>query len=312
MTQVRIIRDYDHPDLFRQLPHSKTTWADITFTEDPIDTCDYLVVLNRPPHNTTVICPPTNIWQIVQEPPARATQHRRQPHPFYAQIFSSEQNPHDTRFVASQPALPWHVNRTYDELIAIAPPDKLHHLSWITSNKQHMVGHRERMDFLEQLQSQVDFDLWGKGFTPIDDKWDGIAPYRYSLAIENYSGPDYWSEKLADCFLAWSMPIYYGCTNIDSYFPPESMVHIDINQPQEAIAIIQETIHSNLYLTRRDAIAEARHRILNQYQLFPFIAEKIASQNARTTRPRRIRISDKPSPSLRVRIRNRIRRLFRN
>lgn len=312
MTRVRIIRDYDYPDVFRQLPHGGNTWADITFTEDPINTCDYLVILNRPPHDTTVICPPKNVWQIVQEPPVKMTRSRRKPHPFYAQIFSPERKPDDKRFIASQPALPWHVNRTYDELIDIAPPEKRKHLSWITSNKQHLVGHRQRMDFLEQLQSQVDFDLWGKGFTSIDDKWDGIAPYRYSLAIENYSGPDYWSEKLADCFLAWSMPIYYGCTNIDSYFPPESMVHIDINQPEEAIAIIQETIHSNLYLTRREAIAEARNRILNQYQLFPFIADKINALNMPAKRPRRIQISDKPSPSLRSRILNRINRLFRN
>ena len=29
------------------------------------------------------------------------------------------------------------------------------------------------------------FDLFGRGFHPIADKWDGIAPYRYSIAFEN-------------------------------------------------------------------------------------------------------------------------------
>ena len=30
------------------------------------------------------------------------------------------------------------------------------------------------------------------------------------------------SEKIADCFLAWTMPIYYGCPRIAEYFPAES------------------------------------------------------------------------------------------
>jgi hypothetical protein len=165
--------------------------------------------------------------------------------------------------------------RSYDELKNSIPPEKPKPLSWITSNITGRSGHRKRMAFLETLHSQLDFDLWGRGFTPIKDKWDGLAPYRYALAVENYSGPYYWTEKLADCLLSWALPIYYGCTNITDYFPPEALVRIDIYKPDEAVEIIRETIHSDLWLMQRDAIAYARELILDQYQLFPFVTKLI-------------------------------------
>ncbi len=101
-----------------------------------------------------------------------------------------------------------------------------------------------------------------------------MAPYRYSLAIENFSNAYYWSEKLADCFLAWSMPIYYGCTRITDYFPAESMLVIDIHDPHY-VDQIREAIQSKAWERNLEAIACARQLVLDKYQLFPFIAQEI-------------------------------------
>lgn len=120
----------------------------------------------------------------------------------------------------------------------------------------------------------MEFELYGCGFRYIEDKWDGLAPYRYSLAVENFSNSYYWSEKLADCFLAWTMPIYYGCTQISRYFPRESMVCIDINDPQ-AIEKIKDTVASDRWHQNIDAIEHARNLVLDFYQLFPFVVREI-------------------------------------
>ena len=118
------------------------------------------------------------------------------------------------------------------------------------------------MCFLERISGKVEFDLFGRGFTPLADKWDGLAPYRYSIAVENYRGPDYWTEKIADCFLSWTMPIYYGCTNITDYFPPEAMVLIDIDDIEEAVDKIREAIAQDLWRKNLDAIEYARKLVL--------------------------------------------------
>ena len=70
------------------------------------------------------------------------------------------------------------------------------------------------------------------------------------------------------------MPIYYGCTRINEYFPPEAVVSIDINDPM-AVERIKEIISSDLWSRNMDAIAHARELILDRYQLFPFLVKEI-------------------------------------
>ncbi len=102
------------------------------------------------------------------------------------------------------------------------PPEKTMALSTICSNKQLTQGHKARLDFLEDLNQHLgsDFSMYGYGRTPVVDKWDALWPYHYHLVVENTCIKDYWSEKLADAFLAFCMPIVWGCTNLNDYFPP--------------------------------------------------------------------------------------------
>jgi hypothetical protein len=135
---------------------------------------------------------------------------------------------------------------------------------------------------LEHLRkdSALDLDLYGKKIRYIEDKWDGLAPYRYSLAAENTSGPDYWTEKIADCFLAWTVPLYWGCTNLEDYFPPGSFIRIDIGKPAESLAEIRRILAEDDWEHRLPALREARARVLNRYQLFPFVSGLIRSPHS--------------------------------
>lgn len=277
---VRLIKNWTSPDLMRQTPGGSGVWDGIRFTEEPVEACDYVVVLNYTPEPVTVSCPPGHVWALMQEPPTHTFADLHRAGAVFSRVYTTDARLRGRRYVHSQPALPWHVGRTYDELCALPIPDKPRRLSWITSSTSQLEGHRARLRFLERLRGEVDFDLYGRGFNPIADKWDGLAPYRYSLAVENFRGPYYWTEKLADCFLAWTMPIYCGCTRIDAYFPAGAMVHIDLDDPH-AVERIREVAASNLWRERQGAIAEARELVLNRYQLFPFLAGEIRAQQAR-------------------------------
>jgi len=154
-------------------------------------------------------------------------------HDQYAHVFTHHPGKKTLggKYIRSHPAVPWHVNKSYDELKKLTMPDKQKSISWITSNLTAFPGHIPRMNFLDFLRSSAfPIDLYGKGINYIEDKWDGLALYRYSLAIENSSGLDYWTEKIADCFLSWTVPIYYGCTNLEDYFPAGSFIRIE-HQP---------------------------------------------------------------------------------
>lgn len=310
---VRIAKTWKKPDLFRQTPGSKGEWKGIRFTEDPVSDCDYLVVLNGVPEPLEVSCDPRNAWAFIQEPACmdRIFPFVRKGHKPYARVFTDNRNLRGKRYSHYQTCLPWHVNRTYDELVSAPIPEKSREISWVTSNLAFMPGHRKRLGFLENLASSLPFDLYGRGFNEIPDKWDGIAPYRYTIAFENHSGLDYWTEKLADAFLAWSLPIYYGCTNILAYFPEESMIRLegDLDDGPERI---REAIAANEWKQRLDAIAHARDLVLNKYQFFAFVTECIQGDTRNgPVRPRRLVLPPtqlKYRRSLMNRIRHRLRR----
>ncbi|MFB6187652.1 MAG: glycosyltransferase family 10 domain-containing protein [Halobacteriaceae archaeon] len=148
-------------------------------------------------------------------------------------------------------------------------------------------GHIMRMEFLERLTDHYPdiLDLYGRGSFEgefyngeIEKKWEGLAPYRYSLAIENYKGENYFSEKIADALLAWCMPIYWGCTNLDDYLPSNSYIWIDIEN-KNAPNRVKEIVNSNIREQNLEAIAEARRRILDEYQIFPRTQQAISETN---------------------------------
>ena len=275
---VRIIRDATYPDLSRHSPAGTMKWNNITFTEDPIAECDYLIVINSTTQSIYVKTLKGGKWLFTQESPVPDYVWQKKLFPFFDRVYSFWEDSAGPQY-REQTCLPWHIDRTYDELIVLRHEDlkpKRDQVSWVTSNNAHKPGQKVRLEFLRHIQdSEFPLGLYGRGFNPIDDKFDGIAPYKYSIAMENYACEHYWTEKISDCFLSWTMPIYFGCTNILDYFPKESMIIIDPKKPDEAMRIIESAIKNNLWEKSLSAIKEARELMLNKYNFFPAMAHRV-------------------------------------
>lgn len=282
MTLVRIAKDWGWPDLLRQTPGGKGIWDGVRFTIDDVEECDALVVLNnRMKHAVHARCPEGCIWALMQEPYAKGfTDWMAEGHDAFDRVYTNYLPSSDPKYIAAQPALPWHVNRTFDELTTCAMPEKSRSLSWIVGNFHDLPGHMKRGVFLRAVQADksLDIDLYGRAVNFIEDKWDGLAPYRYSIAAENTSWPDYWTEKIADCFLTWTVPFYHGCGNLEKYFPADSFIRIDLDKPEEAIGIIKQYLHEDDWSRRLPALEEARHRVLYDYQIFPVLTKLIKAE----------------------------------
>jgi hypothetical protein len=281
---VRITSDWDCSRLLTQTPGSAGVWDGIRFTTEPVDECDYLVMLNnRKLDAVTAFCPPENVWAIMQEPYlAGLYDWVIESHEPYARVFTHRALSASGKYVPSQPAMPWEVGLTYDELVSATIPRKTAGVSWIASNLTFLPGHRIRTALRHLLQKQPSalVDLYGRGIHWAPRKWDTLAPYRYSLAIENSFGPHLWTEKIADCFLSWTVPLYYGCTNLEQYFPEDSFIRVDAADPASVIARIRELLVSNEWERRLPSLEIARRLVLEKYQLFPFLADAI--RNDRT------------------------------
>ena len=60
------------------------------------------------------------------------------------------------------------------------------------------------------------------------DKSTGILKYNYSIALEKFNNEKLISEKITDCILCYSMPLYWGTTSANKYLPDNSFHLIDI------------------------------------------------------------------------------------
>jgi hypothetical protein len=208
----------------------------------------------------------------------------------------------------AQTALPWLVGRSYDELSSSDFLEKTDDVSVICSNKAMIGGHRRRIRFVEQLLALSPMPRFGRGFHDLPDKWDGLAPFRYSVAIENSRHDHYWTEKIADCFLAGTVPIYWGAPNIKDYFPEESMIIIDTLDPVEVARIIKAEATPEAYQRRLPALREAKRRVLEEYNLF-----EVAYQMAKAGKSKAPTVPVTLSPERRSRAYGwylRIRRMF--
>lgn len=182
----------------------------------------------------------------------------------------------------------WYHSNSFQDLASLPPPTKVKPCSWITSGVSRTANHLRRLDFLRSLQAaSVNCDIscdiyglnlptWVQSQGELKNKWHGMAPYYYNLAIENFADNDWYvSEKLWDALLAWCLPIYYGGSAADKLIPQESFLRLPSLDAQGLAYIEEVTANPDLWQERREAIAEARQIILHKLNLLAWLQEFI-------------------------------------
>lgn len=180
---------------------------------------------------------------------------------------------HNIDWTDTNCGITWWVNKTYDELKNMPYPEKSKEISCIVSSK-----HIHRLKYVQNILKETPgIELYGRGHVNISNykgelnydgncKLKGLIDYKYSIAIENSEQQNYFTEKIADVFLSWCVPLYKGCPNISQYFPKNSYHSLEtIN-----INIINKPIDI-------DALREARNLILDEYNIWEIISKKIKS-----------------------------------
>ena len=171
---------------------------------------------------------------------------------------------------------------SYDEFKAMGMPKKEKLISVVTSNKAFTQGHQDRIDFVEKLKAYYGdkLEVFGRGYNSFDDKWDVLAPYKYHIAIENSESKYYWTEKLSDCYLAGCFPIYYGCKNVNDYFPENAYCKIDIHDFEGSVKAIDRLLAEDTYEKRIEALEKSKELVLEDYNMFNYIASCLDRLNA--------------------------------
>lgn len=277
--------------IIRQTPGSKGIWGDCEFLvdRDDVQDADWWVVYAGMAKEEMARCPKENTIFITGEPESIRPYDEKFLSQF-AIVITSQRSIRHPGAIYAQQGLPWFTNfhsHAYDEMKAVKRFHKEKLMSVIASKKNSREGQQKRLDLIASLKAHFgdQLDVFGGGTAnPVHDKWDGVSPYKYHLAIENGSFDDYWSEKLADSYLGSAYPFYYGCPNLESYFPAEAFTRIDVNDHAKTIEIIEHAIANEYYEKRQAAMAEARNLVLEKYNLFAMLAERCAAPAADAVR----------------------------
>ena len=263
----------DKNQLASHMPGGTLDHGDIRFTTED-EAADVVVVLNYLKFDNRFIVKRGYMWSWHNEPINRKPFARG-----FDRIYTQEHST-DPRIVPAPPILDWWVDKSWDELASLQPPKKTRDLSVIASNKTMIPGHRRRQEFVSLIENSLpEVDLFGEGRKrSLRDKWEGLAPYKYSVAIENTSKADYWTEKISDCFLSFTVPIYFGATNIGDYFPEESFIWLPIDDPPQALDTLRAAVKDDSWKSRLPALEEARRLILDDYSLYGQLSRRIRSE----------------------------------
>ena len=245
---------------------------------------DWLVVFDDIAHPIATHLPLSRRILFVTEPPGQKRYRARAANQFGILVSPYRIEGFQGKWIASQPAINWFYGVTFangtpasrfglKHLKAMqVPKNKAPRISVVCSTKRRLPGQRARLELVTRLIEAFprQIDVFGRGFKEIGDKAEVIDPYRYHLVLENNDCPHFWTEKLADAYLGYCLPIFCGCANVGEYFPAHSLVRLpNVSDHDSAVEIIGDLLRQDPWAERLATIRLARNSLIEQHNIFP-------------------------------------------
>jgi len=132
-------------------------------------------------------------------------------------------------------------------------------VSMIASDKVDCKEHKFRQEIINKFSNKSDH--FGVGYNFIKNKVDGLKDYCFSITMENATYPNMITEKITDCFMTGTIPIYYGINNIGDYFDTDGIIILDDNFKIKELSFeLYESklkaIHNNFKIANEMLVAE--------------------------------------------------------
>lgn len=109
------------------------------------------------------------------------------------------------------------------------------HFSQLSNHETSRVIYKERSDLSIRCANNLEFiDIWGT-FQDKNNKnlhgeaWNkllALREFKFSICAENTVQKNYITEKFWDCVITDTIPIYFGCNNIDEYIDNDCYINL--------------------------------------------------------------------------------------
>jgi len=146
---------------------------------------------------------------------------------------------------------------------------KTFQISHLAGKLNKTYGHSLRHELLSrktEIKRNLSFHYTYGDRHDIEDarmgKIDVFSPCQFGIAIENTQHRGYFTEKILDLFLLKTVPIYWGCTNIDDFFNPYGI--LIVNSVDDMIYAINN-LDENSYTDEFGKAIEENYQIAKKY-----------------------------------------------
>jgi hypothetical protein len=265
---VKITTPWNH-DYISQLEFVKTYGIDFQVNNDSKE-ADWWIIWGGLNQSETVNC--SNLLYIADESHEERVYNNDFLNQFKQIATVSDHPQHLNKIIIHELTL-WYFHNTED-LFNKNNLEKTKNISLICSDATGLYGHKKRYALVNKLIGHFKdkIDVYGRGFNYIENKFDALKDYKYSVAIENKSIPNYFSEKLIECFMTYTLPIYAGCTNIYEYFDADVIFELNLDDYKKSINLIEKILDEDPYEKLREKLSINRQLYLDKYHLFPALA----------------------------------------
>ncbi|MGE9984171.1 glycosyltransferase family 10 domain-containing protein [Desulfovibrio sp. SGI.169] len=266
----------------------------------------WLAVFDEPPPGARTRAPRERRVLFVTEPP----EIKRYPRSYLEQ-FGTVISPYPFRGVDARalrlenPCLNWQYGVVTGGGAPVSPtltrlgdienlpvPRKSKKLSVICSDKTATEAQRRRIRFVRRLKELLgdELDVFGRGFRPVADKAEAIAPYKYHLVLENNYLDNFWTEKLSDAWIGWALPLYLGAPNLAAVCEAtggaaDGFLALDPEDEAGNMERIARCLRDNLWEERREALARCRAWCLRHANVFARLTALIDRASPGMLRP---------------------------
>jgi hypothetical protein len=160
--------------------------------------------------------------------------------------------------------------------------EKTKTLSSIISNLNWHDMHRKRLDFLYKLNTLPYFDHYGQTYAcvpnvnfdnltshkgSLENKWDGMAYYKYHFNADNVREQNSFSERITQSLAMECLLFYDGCTNLESFIDPRAFIRVNLDDQEQALHIIKNAIENDEYSKRIDIIKQEKKKVLDNLNI---------------------------------------------
>lgn len=173
-------------------------------------------------------------------------------------------------------AQPWYGNQLGGgQITNKAYENKTKNISIVSSDKTYCELHKKRIMIANQLKSNNLADTFGTfdGGVPVK-VCDMLTDYRYSIGIENYVSDYFFTERLTNCFVAMTVPIYFGARKIPELFNPDGIIFLK-ETDLDCIVPVLAQCSENDYEQRLPAIIDNFNRVMKFINIDDYLYEVV-------------------------------------